>query len=500
MHSIYKFIKNGGGRSTPKKIDAVETLSEVWEYYDSKSSRYTETNVYYQTNPVSHKVVTKAKKTDVLNCVSLFVDIDGFKNKDDIKRIEVDMVAFFERAGIESFITINSGNGLHAIINIGKQQADYIERSKDSIIKILYSPISSIAKEYDGAHVDHKVLESARILRVPFTINKKDGKDEQKCSIITNNWDDSDENDNLVNLISSGVEEPKLNLMFDEIISAFEDIGARWKHSSQYSFLQHPIRGNFDNLCFYQDSRFFYNFSDNDEKKVYSFEEVWNMYGSGKPYPFVVGKADDTEVILEFLKKRYDIRYADQTKAKVVYSVGGHSSYMNETNYKNALKDGFADYLEILKMSREGSKMAAIRFKKVMDYLPQKNYLSEPIPEELETAKSNLATMWTTRFEYFDDESKKNVKSSLTELINVQNFDVLKDKGIKFDEEKICLTYSSLCNMFGDPKRYGNSHMEFTKILHWCGVEVSDNGGAVCFYNDKGRIKLGSSNTKPIAH
>jgi hypothetical protein len=486
MHILYKFIKNGGGRSTPKIIEReLESLSDVWEYYDTKRLRYTETNVYYQINPSSRNITAKAKKTDILNCVAIPIDVDGFKDRDDIAKLEEDIRAFFNRAKINSYISINSGNGLHVVVHTGKQQSTFIERYKDSIKMILYKPIESMIEKYDGAHIDIKVLESARILRVPFTINAKDGKPEQECSIITNSWDEEDENTALLEHFKEGVEEPKVNIVFDEIVKAFEDIGAEWRNSQDYSFIKHPARENFDNLCIYKNSRHFWNFSDNDTQKWYSLEDVWNMHGSGKPYPFMVGKTDDTDLIIEFLKKTYDLRYSEQAKGKIVYDQDGHPSYMTETNYKNAIKDGFSEYLSKINASSDGAKTALLRFKKVMDKLPQKFYHADPIEEELNSTLAQLSTMWTNRFEYFDDEAKKNVRSSIAELVKLENFDVLKEKGITYDDTKFCISYNAISNLFGDSKKYAASKQEFIAMLKWCGLNISANGGAVCVFNTK---------------
>lgn len=483
MHNIYKWVKNGGGKGIPVKMDEVETLREVWDYFDSKAARYSKKNIYYQVNPSITKHGKKAKKDDIINSVAIPIDVDGFSNRDDIKRLEIDITEFFDRAGITSYITINSGNGLHALIHIGKKQANYVERYKDSILKILYTAIQTYSKRYD-AHVDTKALESARILRVPFTINEKTGKDQQECSIISDEWDEENNNEPFLEAIEHGVEDPKINVMFDEIVKAFEDIGAQWKHSSDYSFIEHPERGNLDNLCLYRDARFFWNFSDNDTKKAYSMEDVWNWFGSGKPYPFIVGKTGESDLIMTFLRKKYDIRYGDQAKSKIIYDLNGNIGYMTETNYKNELKKGFKQYVIALGMPESTYNMATLSFKDVIDSLPPKPYLADPIQAELDACRANLTTMWTSRFEYFDDEAKKNLKASLAELIKAENYDVLDQKGIKHEDNRFCITYAALCDMFGDPKRYAISSEEFMSILSWAGVETSPNG-AICYIVNK---------------
>lgn len=496
MHLIIKNLKNGGGNSGRwKTIDDVETLRDVFDYYSGKSVAFKEKNVYYQINPCQYKG-TKAGKNDVINNTAIPIDIDGM-DRSDIDSLEEDILDFFQKMGITDFITINSGNGLHALISIGTLASNWLEKNKQAIIDTIYSPISSIAKEY-GGNIDKKVLESSRILRVPNTINEKEKKGTAECRIITDRWI-GESNKSIVDMIgkttSSKVMEQH-NVSFMEIVTAFESIGAEFSHYSGYAFIKHPERGSKKTLSLYKDAKYFYSFSDKDDFPFIQMSDVWNMYGSGKPFPF---SQFDSSNVHKIIKDRmgFDFRYATKSSNQYVIVVADKNK-AGRTITSNMSKSVFTTYFKTKKIKQYFDKngiqeiTAEEAFIEVVDSLPLSKFDAEPIDDEKNKIISKWIGLGTMVFDAPSSEiENRTLKKNLLNIIRENDDDTLEKLLISVGETsdgvgKCCIKYSSVRAMFGQKSDYfAESEMEFKSIIKWLGLETSDEGGLLCFFDNK---------------
>ena len=492
-HLIVKAVSNGNGSVRWKTIDDIDNLRDVFDYYAGKSIAFKEKNVYYQISPCQYSK-TKAKKDEVLNNSLIPIDIDGM-DRDDIEDLEKYIVEFFDKLGVKDYITINSGNGLHALISIGTLASGWIEKNKKAIVDTIYSPISSIAQEY-GGNIDKKVLESSRILRVPNTMNVKDGKSEAQCKIITDNWL-GEGNASVVEMIqkttSSKVMESH-NVSFNEITEAFAKIGGKWSHHGHYSYLEHPERGSKKTLALYRDAKFFYSFSDKDEFPFLQLTDIWNMYGSGQACPF---SQFDSGNIHQLVcdKLRIDARYAVKNTA-THYIVaaekrkGGITTAVNltPTLFNRMCKsNGIRKYLDSLGVSHRTFDDV---FMDLISSLPVSMYDAEPI----DTEKNKIISKWvgiaTMKFDKPASElESRTQKANLIGLVEDKDYDSLAKISVSIsdeDEKKICLTYTSLRSMFDQKADYfAESEIEFQDIMRWLGLKTSEKGGLLCIYKNK---------------
>ena len=494
MHLIIKQTKNGNGSSRWKTIDDVDNLRDVFDYYSGKSVAFKEKNVYYQINPCQLKG-TKAGKADVINNTAIPIDIDGM-DRADIENLEADVLEFFQKVGITDFITINSGNGLHALISIGTLAANWLEKNKKAIMDTIYAPISSIAKEY-GGNIDNKVLESSRILRVPNTINEKEKKGSVECRIITDRWI-GDGNKSIVDMVgkttSSKVMEQH-NVSFMEIVTAFDSIGAEWIHNSGYSYIIHPERGSKKTLALYKDAKYFYSFSDKDEFPFIQMSEVWNMFGSGKPFPF---SQFDSSNVHQVIKDRmgFDFRYATKNTSQYAVMIA-EKKRDGRTVASTLSKASFTSYFKKKKVKEYMDKIglqdmtAEEAFIEVVDSLPLSRYDSKPIDEEKNKIISKWIGLGTMMFDAPSSEmdnrtSKKNLLGIIRDCDDETLDKLLIQTSMEDGIGKCCIRYSSIRAMFGQKSDYfAESEMEFKSIIHWLGLETSDQGGLLCFYDSK---------------
>lgn len=492
MHLIIKQVKNGNGSSRWKTIDDVESLRDVFDYYSGKAVAFKEKNVFYQINPCKYKD-TKAGKADVINNTTIPIDIDGM-DRADIEHLEEDILEFFSKIGITDFITINSGNGLHALISIGTLAANWIEKNKKAIMDTIYAPVSSLAKEY-GGNIDNKVLESSRILRVPNTINEKEKKGSVECRVITDRWDGSG-NIGIINLIekttSSKVIEQH-NVSFMEIVNAFEKIGGEWTHGGGYSFLKHPERGSKKTLALYKDAKYFYSFSDKDDFPFIQMSEVWNMYGSGEPFPF---SQFDSDKLHEIIKDRMklDFRYANKNTSQHTIVVAEKNkagktvpTILSKTAFASNFKDmKVKDYLDKIGVQPPSPEEA---FLKVLNSLPLSKFDADPIDEEKNKIISKWIGIGTMMFDAPASEmDSRTSKKNLLNIIRDDDKDTLDKLLIKtsYDDDigRCCIRYQSIRTMFGQKSDYfAESEMEFKNIIQWLGLETSVDGGLLCFFN-----------------
>ena len=495
MHLIIKQTRNGNGSSRWKTIDDIDTLRDVFDYYSGKSVAFKEKNVFYQINPCKYKG-TKAGKADVINNTVIPIDIDGM-DRADIHSLEEDVLEFFQKIGITDFITINSGNGLHALISIGTLAATWIEKNKKAIMDVIYAPISSIAKEY-GGNIDNKVLESSRILRVPNTINEKEDKGAVECRIITDRWEGSG-NKSIVDLIekttSSKVMEQH-NVSFMEIVTAFNDIGAEWTHGSGYSFLTHPERGSKKTIALYKDAKYFYSFSDKDEYPFIQMSEVWNMFGSGKPFPFSQFDANNTHKIIKD-RLGFDFRYATKNSSQYAIVIaeknrGGRTipTMLSKTVFTSYFKQKkVKEYLEKIGVKEITPDEA---FLEVIDSLPLSKFDAEPIDEERNKIMSKWIGVGTMMFDAPSSEvDNRTSKKNLYGIIHDGDTETLSKLFVRISDDggigKCCIKYESIRSMFGQKADYfAESEMEFKNIVTWLGLKTSDDGGVICFYDNKG--------------
>jgi hypothetical protein len=493
-HLLIKQIKNGNGRA-PRWVpyDDVSSIRDVLDYYDSGSARFKEENRFYQINPCK-KIKKKASKGDVLNNVCIPVDIDGCR-REDIETMERDVVDFFEKLGIEDYVTINSGNGLHALISIGVQASDWVEKNKKSIMITLYGALESIAKAY-GGNIDKKVLESARILRVPYTMNNKEEKDLEpvECYTITDKWK-GEEAQKIVELIEKHTSEKiedQHNVTFDQIAEAFEGIGGVWRRSTTYSYLQHPIRGSKKTLAMYHDQRHFWSFSDKDEdiSSLLTLEQVWNMFGSGKDFPF---RGFTPKGLIDTIRHKtgLDLRYVTKTGQSWYITAsqesrdGTRPTVLSKSTFKDAIKNkGLMSYLESIGMTAYTPDSLFTTL--CMEELPPEKFQAEPIDSEVNEIISKWSSIGTLMFDVRDDTTGRTIKTNLNTIIRDGELDLMKMLGINMNDDKVCISYNTIVSCFGkQADTFAKSEIDFKSICEWMKIPISDHNGMVCFFKNE---------------
>ena len=488
-HSLIKAVSNGQGRA-PRWIPfaQADTLRDIFSYYNSASAEFTQKNIYYTIGTTSN-FEKKPSKEDILTTHCIPVDLDGFTSESDILECEVQVVEWLTEAKINDYITICSGNGLHLLISTGILPNNWLEKNKKAITYSIYSTIGSIAGIY-GAKVDPKVLESSRILRVPYTINQKEGKGEKQCYIITDKW--KGESQNIVQEIEKDTSDNSMeehNVAFEEIVEEFTSIGAEWYKGSSYYKLRHPVRGSKNTITLYRNSKFFWSFSDKDDgRNKIQLCEMWEMYNSDKPCPFKMFATDNIgEIIAKILSKFFDFRYSEVNTSghSLIYAITDKSGYTRKAKMS---KPAFASQLRIHGVQHKIEQLGIVGvnvqnyWENVCAMYPSVYYDAVPIHAEIDEVKSKLFKILNNRFEMIspDFDDSRSRKTTLTNIIRSQNIDYLEALNIDMADGKVCIPYTTLLSISDKAMEFASTEREYVEILKWLGLNVSNKNGLIC--------------------
>ena len=488
-HSLIKTTSNGVGRP-PRWIPfgKADTLRDVFDFYNAPSTKYKEKNIYYSINTTS-TFDKKPSKEDIVTTHAIPVDLDGFANEQDIVECEKQVVEWLTNIKIDDYITICSGNGLHLLISTGTLPSGWLEKHKKSITYSIYSTMSSIASLYD-AKVDTKVLESSRILRVPYTLNVKEGKGEKQCYIITDKW--KGERSSIIDDIEKDTSTNTMedyNVAFEDITKAFTEIGAQWLKGTSYWRLVHPVRGSKNTITLYKDSKFFWSFSDKDDgRNKIQLCEMWSMYGSDKPCPFKMFAEDNVgEIISNVLLRHFDFRYAEVTSTAhtLVYAIKDKNGYTRKARMS---KPAFQSQLRIHNIQGKLEQLgitgvqAQHYWENICSLFPTVYYDAPPIDAEMDEVKSKLFKILNSKFEMIspDFDDSRSRKTTITNIVRSKNIDYLDALNISMTNDRVCIPYTTLLSISDKAMEFASTEKEYVEILKWLGLEVSSKNGMIC--------------------
>lgn len=114
-------------------------------------------------------------------------DIDGCDTAKvwDYARILADFLQITK----EHFIIVNSGNGIHFYVKLKTNitEASYFDTYKQDYVEMNRKLDLLLASAELPGHFDNKIFDAARIMRLPGTTNRKEGKPDTLCFIVSDN-------------------------------------------------------------------------------------------------------------------------------------------------------------------------------------------------------------------------------------------------------------------------------------------------------------------------
>lgn len=165
MKYVYK--DNGNGYNA---IASFESYSEILDH-EFVTRLGDNVNLHYSCHHVDEENPDKRKfKYGDL----IFFDIDNYQNFE----AAIDAVSEILQVSRNQFTCVNSGNGLHLILEVNKYSEEFI-----LALKPAYKLAVKLLNEKLGITTVDNVFNISKTLRLPNTINRKE-KDDKLCTII----------------------------------------------------------------------------------------------------------------------------------------------------------------------------------------------------------------------------------------------------------------------------------------------------------------------------
>lgn len=193
--SLRTWIQKDGTESKPyfKPVPKFnyKTLRDLFDNIEadlpSKLGADEHYNLFYT---VAHHLEGKRQITSWQGQDIIPFDLDGI----DLDRIDEYPPLVAEACGFDLSKTaiVYSGNGCHILVQVPmfgmrEDEKNYMKERKLGYRQLL-ERIAKVCKDHDlPFDIDTTAWDAARILRVPFTVNKKKGKDDKLCRLIQNN-------------------------------------------------------------------------------------------------------------------------------------------------------------------------------------------------------------------------------------------------------------------------------------------------------------------------
>ena len=144
-----------------------------------ESERY---NLFYTVSSC------KSQKREFKEFTHMAFDIDGGPDLTNWRHYLQIMVQTLN-VPEETIAVVNSGNGLHFIVELmrAKNSEEWFKKERPYYKALCADLNFALAESELPGSFDHSIFEPRRILRMPGTINKKEGKEEKDCLVLKRN-------------------------------------------------------------------------------------------------------------------------------------------------------------------------------------------------------------------------------------------------------------------------------------------------------------------------
>jgi putative DNA primase/helicase len=169
------------------RVESVRELFADIEHHVSQIPQDARWNMFYTTSHCEERKGRVFIKQDVLP-----IDIDGIEpaRRDEyVDIILAELELERNKVGI-----VSSGNGLHFLLGLPRPIEDVTYFKANRVYyKALCGRINQALYEKGlSGSADPSVFSAARLLRLPLTVNKKEGKPDTQCQLINGNIDTLD--------------------------------------------------------------------------------------------------------------------------------------------------------------------------------------------------------------------------------------------------------------------------------------------------------------------
>lgn len=165
-------------RSLPSGRSRLVTADRPEELASAASDLSDGRGLYYTLNPVRADLTGSARNADVLSRRWLFVDVDPVKAEADSSSTEAEKSEAWRVAsaviddalarGWGEPVAIDSGNGYHLLYRVELPNDQAASKLVSAVLKSMAKALDS-----DGARIDTKVFNAARIAKLPGTWARK---------------------------------------------------------------------------------------------------------------------------------------------------------------------------------------------------------------------------------------------------------------------------------------------------------------------------------------
>lgn len=188
MHALCQLVDQNG-KSSMRYQGTANSLIEILSHQGGENNLfYTVAELKQSAIPKSIGVPWKMSIPQFERINYLAFDIDGLEVMQDVNDVEHVCELWLERNGqpLGERHYVASGHGVHILIRIPEQTSvlffkTYIQQYKLSC-SILHAELTKVG--ITCKQVDPCIFEPSRLLRVPGTVNVKNGKEPVPCRLI----------------------------------------------------------------------------------------------------------------------------------------------------------------------------------------------------------------------------------------------------------------------------------------------------------------------------